>query len=73
MLANDLLGASDRGCVALRGEARTFLAEEFLYIDVAIVNCIDQLPSRSAGHSAADRPVIDEDHSSVFACGTVSP
>ena len=71
MLASNSFRAINCGSVTLGGQTGAFFSEEFFNIDVTIVDRVHQVRGRSAGHSAADWAVIDNNNRSIFARGDI--
>src|SRR3954469_5614583 len=64
---SDAFDAMNRGHVALRGEARTFLAVELLDVVVPVVQGGSEMRGGSTGFASADRAIIDDDDSTAGA------
>lgn len=58
---DDVLDPIDGGGMAFRGQPRAALAVQALDCEKPVVDRIDEVRGRGAGHAAADRPILQDD------------
>src|SRR5205823_5928935 len=58
---DDVINVLDGGGMAVSGEPRAVLAEEFFEVVIAVIEGVGKMGGCAAGLAAADRPIVQDD------------